>query len=371
MSRKKTLNEFIDKAKEVHGNKYDYSKVNYINSQEKVCIVCHEHGEFWQLPFKHLKGQGCPKCFRNNLSDILKFSIDEFIKKAKEKHGYKYDYSKVEYINNKTKVCIICPEHGEFWQTPHNHLKGYGCSKCSGNYLHTLNEFIEKSKEIHGDKYGYSKVDYINALTKVCIVCSEHGDFWQTPHNHLKGQGCPKCFYTKNSEEKKLTLEIFIEKAKEIHGDKYDYSKVNYKGFHDKVCILCKEHGEFWQTPAHHLSGQGCRKCNESKLERITRIFLKKHNIISIQEKTFEWLIKDKNLKLDFYLPEYNVAIECQGIQHFKPINYFGGLKGFEYIKKCDLIKKQKCYENGIKLFYVNYYDDIEQNLLEIINKLK
>jgi superfamily II DNA or RNA helicase len=187
MSRKLTTEEFIKRAKEVHGDKYDYSKVEYKSAKEKVCIICPLHGEFWQIPSNHLHGYGCPKCSGKNRT------TEDFIAEARKIHGDKYDYSKVEYVNTKTKVCIICPEHGEFWQNPCDHLIGKGCPKCSGVNKSNTEEFVKKAKEIHGDKYDYSKVFYINNKTKVCIICTEHGEFWQTPINHLNGQGCPIC----------------------------------------------------------------------------------------------------------------------------------------------------------------------------------
>ena len=121
-------------------------------------------------------------------------TTEQFIEKAKQIHGNKYDYSKVEYVNNHTKVCIICPEHGEFWQTPNSHLNGNGCSSCKGLKKLTTKEFIERAKQVHGNKYDYSKTIYVNKRTKVCIICPIHGEFYQTPHNHVyQKQGCPEC----------------------------------------------------------------------------------------------------------------------------------------------------------------------------------
>ena len=186
--KKLSLEEFIRRAKEVHGDKYDYSKVNYINSNTKVCIICLEHGEFWQNPHDHLNGNGCPKCI-----STFKLTTKEFIRRAKDVHGDKYDYSKTKYVNKRTKICIICPEHGEFWQLPSSHLTGSGCSKCKGMYKPTTEEWIKNAKKVHGNKYDYSKVKYINSRTKVCIICSKHGEFWQTPNDHLNGRGCYCC----------------------------------------------------------------------------------------------------------------------------------------------------------------------------------
>ena len=256
-----TTEEFIKKAKAIHGDKYNYSKVVYENSNTKVCIICPEHGEFWQSPNAHLSGKGCAKCASGAVR-----TTEDFIKKARIVHNDKYDYDKVEYINAKTKVCIICPEHGEFWQTPSGHLMGKGCKKCGNTNGHNLlrlskTEFINKSKEVHGNIYDYSKAEYVDNKTKVCIICPEHGEFWQVPFSHLKGAGCPKCAFENTSKNKTLTTDNFILKSKAIHGDKYNYSKVEYIDSHTKVCIICPEHGEFWQTPNNHLNGKACPNC--------------------------------------------------------------------------------------------------------------
>ena len=144
-------------------------------------------------------------------------SNDEFIREAQSIHHNKYDYSKVEYTNNKTKVCIVCPEHGEFSQTPSDHLNGKGCPQCAGNVRCDKDTFIEKAKSIHNDRYDYSKVEYVNAHTKVCIICPEHGEFWQIPNNHLNGNGCPLCKNRKIGDGLRDTVEDFTKKSNEIH----------------------------------------------------------------------------------------------------------------------------------------------------------
>ena len=353
---KGTTDEFIERARKIHINKYDYSKVEYINSKTKVCIICPEHGEFWQTPDKHLYGQGCPICG----NDKQKSNTEEFIRKANKIHSNKYDYSKVNYVNSHTKVCIICPEHGEFWQKPNGHLNGQGCPSC--NKI-TSDDFIQKATLIHNGKYDYSKVDYKTAKTKVCIICPEHGEFWQAPDKHLSGCGCQKCGGTK-----KLSIDEFISKANEIHNNKYDYSKVKYINNQTKVCIICPEHGEFWQTPGSHLSGKGCPHCLSSKIEDIIETKLNEINVNFEKQKTFDWLKSKRNMRLDFYLPEYNIAIECQGKQHFDNIEYFGGNDGLKYRKYNDMIKLKLCKEHNVNLLYFNYNEDIndfEQKLKE------
>ena len=284
---------------------------------------------------------------------------EDFIEKAKKIHGNRYDYSRVEYINNKTKVCIICPEHGEFWQRPNDHLNRKGCPSCryissSIKLKSNTEEFINKAKKIYGNKYNYSKVKYINSQTKVCIICPEHGEFWQRPNNLLNGHGCPICGIKKRSESQVLGKLKFIKKAKKIHGNKYDYSRVEYVNNRTKVCIICPIHGEFWQTPDSHLQRNGCYKCRHSKLEDIIYMFLIDNNIKFEAQKTFQWLRYKKPLRLDFYLPDYNIAIECQGEQHFKPIKHFGGEKRFNENCKRDNVKKSLCEQNKIKIIYIS-----------------
>jgi ribosomal protein L36 len=257
-----TTKEFIKKAKEKHGNKYDYSKVKYNGAHKKVIIICKEHDEFKQTPGSHLNGNGCPTCGIELRAKKISLTTDEFIEKAKEKHGNKYDYSKVKYNDAHKKVIIICKEHDEFKQTPGKHLSGNGCPTCSGNIKLTTEGFIEKAKKKHGNKYDYSKVDYINNRKKVIIICKEHGEFKQSPGKHLSGNGCPTCANILSAKKQSSTTEGFIEKAKKKHGNKYDYSKVKYNGAHKKVIIICKDHGEFKQTPGKHLSGNGCPTCS-------------------------------------------------------------------------------------------------------------
>lgn len=197
---------------------------------------------------------------------MAKLTTEEFIKKAREVHGDRYDYSKVDYVDSQTKVCIICPEHGEFWQKPSNHLHGIRCPQCGVEIrrkkrTHSFEDFLKKAKSIHGDKYDYSKVDYINKNTKVCIVCPAHGDFWQSPKKHLSGQGCEKC----SRESRAIFLshgkEKFIERANAVHNGFYNYDEVEYVNGHTYVTITCPLHGPFKQFPSSHLRGHGCPIC--------------------------------------------------------------------------------------------------------------
>ena len=279
---------------------------------------------------------------------MRKLTTEEFIEKARKVHGDKYDYSKVEYKEGHKKVCIICPKHGEFWQVASSHLQGIGCPSCGGTKKLTAEDFIEKARKVHGDKYDYSKVEYIDGATPICIICPIHGEFWQVPYYHLSGRGCSKC-----GGNLKLTAEDFIEKARKVHGDKYDYSKVEYKGSHKKVCIICPKHGEFWQTPDNHFRF-GCKKCFSSKIEDAVRQFLIENKIVFEEQKKFDWLIYKNKLKLDFYLPEYNIAIECQGEQHFNKYRFEKNDERLNNRKERDKIKYILC--KNLKNIEIIYY---------------
>ena len=414
---------FVEKAKKVHGNKYDYSKVEYINSTTKVIIICKVHGEFKQLPNSHICGRGCRKCF----NDKIRYTKDIFIKKAKSVHGDKYDYSKTEYVNSDIKVKILCLSHGEFEQDVYSHLSGSGCPICASlNKPLTNLEFVEKSKSVHGDKYDYSlveykdgklkvkiicpvhgefeqvasnhltgrgcqkcghknvnlvsvdnesfinesnkkhnykydytKTNYVNSVTKVRIICPEHGEFEQLPFNHLVGRGCGRC-----GKSKKIDLNYFIEKSNQIHNFKYDYSLSEYKLSRVKIKIICPIHDIiFEQTPNHHMKGVGCPICSESVGEKTIRILFEKNNINFVRNKKFENCRYKYPLSYDFYLPESNICIEFDGKQHFEAIEYYGGVKNFEEQLIRDNIKNEYCKDNNIELIRIRYDELIEDKL--------
>ena len=185
-----------------------------------------------------------------------KLTQAEFIAKSNSIHNNKYDYSQVEYVNISTPITIVCPVHGPFIQIPRDHYTGHGCPSCGNCKRTSLETFLERAKQVHGDKYDYSRVKYKNNKTPVEIICPEHGSFMQSPEKHTaRGQGCPKC-----KPNYKMTRDDFIEKARKVHGDLYDYSKVDYKGNKEKVCITCPEHGDFWMSPNNHLRGHQCPK---------------------------------------------------------------------------------------------------------------
>lgn len=426
---------FVEKANEKHKNKYDYSLVDYINSQTKVKILCPVHGEFKQLPSSHLMGFGCQKCGFDASRKKKCSTKNKFCERANLLYGDKYDYSLVEYINEKTKTNIICPEHGTYSTTPERHLGGVGCPICSGVRLNH-NELLKKFINIHGDKYDYSLVNYKDYITKVEIICLKHGIFKQSPAGHISGKGCPKCAIDFRANKKTYTTESyirmannkhnfiydyslvnyehsqkkikiickihgvfeqkpnlhlmgtkcplcqrkkcsdnllsnntdFIKKAEIVHGNKYDYSLVDYIHSQKKIVINCLKHGKFKQRPIAHLMGRGCPICSESKGERCIRNILEKNHIEYVAQKTFNECRGKKNkLPFDFYLPQSNVLIEYNGEQHYTTVKYFGGKETFERIKWCDEIKKAFAKNNNINLIEIKYdsFDNIENILID------
>ena len=346
-------------------NEWDYEKNGKLSpdnvrpySMKKVWWKCRICGNSWQSTIDHRsRGSGCPKCARE--SNALKITKDTewFLEKAHAIHGDRYDYSETRYISAKDKLCVICHElddggheHGRFWLTPHQHLThSGGCQKC-GHPKHTLEWWIKEARKVHGDRYDYSKVVYNNNKDSVTIICPDHGEFQQMPMYHLKGGICPKC------NGRNLTTEEIIEQFKSVHGDRYDYSKVDYVNKTTEVRIICRIHGEFSQKPAGHLRGNGCPTCNQSHLENDVERLLKSQKMIFNKQKSFPWL-KDKGaLRLDFFLPDYGVAIECQGVQHFLPSDFMGGEKQLLELQNRDSIKESLCLDHGINVLY---YSDL------------
>jgi len=359
-----TKNNFIIKARLIHGDRYDYSKIIYKNNKTKVIIICPEHGEFKQRPDQHLwQKHGCKKCGLKSISNKFKYTTKQFIERARSIHLNKYNYSKVKYVNSREKVIIICPEHGEFKQRPASHLMGVGCKYCSYNLsseinLSTLEHFVTKAKLVHGNKYNYSKVKYVNSREKVIIICPEHGEFKQTPTSHIIGNNCYKCGIIKAHANKAITTEQFIERAKKVHGDKYNYEKVEYKGRHNKIIVICYKHGEFKQDPSSHLRGNGCPVCDESHGEKIIRQHLKENNIKFISEKSFKDLrgINNGLLRFDFFLPDFNICVEFDGRQHFDRKYCERYYNNYNTLKLHDRRKSKYCRNNRIRLIRIPYY---------------
>ena len=277
MAKKKTREEFIELSNKKHNNKYDYSKIKYINNKTKVCIICPKHGEFWQTPHDHLRGKGCPECGKIKRAQERAMSTEEFIKKAKQIHGDKYDYSTVDMNNREKngKIKIICPKHGEFEQLPNSHLQGYGCPKCAHEFVAnckriTQEEFINKSKKVHGDKYDYSKVKYIDLETPVEIICPIHGSFYQKPEHHLMGHGCQKCGRQFSQKEEDLFNFIKSLTSFEVrHNDKKAIKPNEIDVYIPEIKIGFEFDGLYWHSEQYrekNFHNICCKETHESSV---------------------------------------------------------------------------------------------------------
>jgi very-short-patch-repair endonuclease len=378
-NRKFSKEEIIQKSREVHGEIYDYSIIEYINGVIEN-IKCKEHGLFSQLRDIHInRNGGCKKCADILRGENRKYTKEEIIQRAKEVHDDAYDYSKVIYTGIYDKIIIICKEHGEFEQTPSNHIRGAGCQKCyderRGTALcFTKEEILQKAKEVHGDTYDYSKALYNGIDNKMTIICNTHGEFLQTPYCHInKEHGCKMCSAILRGKNRTWTTEQFIEKANIVHKNIYNYTKTEYTKQNEKVIIICKTHGEFSQAPSNHIQGQGCPFCinkTETKLyEKIQHLY----STIITQFKQ-EWCKKIKHLPFDFVIPEHKIIIELDGPQHFQQIsNWSSPEEQFEN----DKYKETCANDNGYSVirllqedvFYDTY--DWVKELCETIEEIK
>ena len=322
METNKQQEIFIQKAKIKFPN-YDYSQVNYVNAKTPIKLFCENNHEIFLSPNYILNTfTGCPKCNKK----LRVNSKESFIKISKQIHQNpdgtpKYDYSKVIYKTQRDKVKIICLTCGyEFEQLPMSHIRGSGCRKCSGNLRKTRDEIISEFQLTHGLKYDYTHVEYKNLHEKVCIICPEHGEFWQAPIEHIKGAGCPFC------AGRKHTTETWINKANKVHGiGRYDYSKVEYKGAKENVLIHCNKCGnDFWQLAQNHIDhAMGCPVCADerrlSHSESNSEIEIKEYIKSIIPDEIIQkgkGLLKINNYKqdIDIWIPNRKIGIEFNGL---------------------------------------------------------
>ena len=304
---------------------------------------------------------------------------DSFIEKANSIFNGKYSYEKVNYVDYKTEVTITCPIHGDFKQRPSNHLKGHGCPHCAKNGVKPT---LEAFRARFSDKMiNLSEFEYKRATDAGKCLCERCGNVWYTtPMSLMKGSGCPRCAKERRVMKRTSNIDEFIRKFQEKHGINYDFSEAKYVNAITKMAVICPSHGKFFMTPNDLLSGHGCPICSSSRLESEVRKILSENGIAFEEQKRFEWLRLKKPLSLDFYLPKQNIAIEFQGIQHYKAIERFGGEEELVRIKNRDFIKKELCEKQGITLVYYSKSDILlkegltdniafnERTLMELIN---
>ena len=361
--RKQTLEEFVSKFREKFPEKYySFDKSIYVNSHKPMTVVCSCGYEFKSRPCDLLNGYGCPKC-----GGTKKMSNDEFIEKANYVHCNYFTYDRCNFVGSNKKVMVTCPIHGDFEVKANNHLSGANCKLCklegikhqtrrlpqvnSSTKKLTTDMFKVRIKEKWGDRYELAtNCEYVNSRTPVIIVCKEHGEFNITPNHLLSGRGCPFC----GKNKKKNTQEIIDEiKNAQPYSD-YDYSYVEYRGIHKNITLKCNKCGTvFSNSPSNLIKYQnGCPGCGGSHLEIDMEHFLKQNRVAYEREKRFEWLSFKGFQRIDFFLPEYNAAIECQGIQHFMDVNFGDSVSLVSEVKERDDNKRILCEQNGISVYY-------------------
>jgi hypothetical protein len=376
-SQRYSLQEFLKSLGNEQKKKYDYSEVKYLNSQTKIKVICPMHGAFEIKPNSHFNGQGCPKCGREIANIKIALPYSTFIERARKTHNNRYEYVQDSYNGLTKKMTIFCNDHGFFNQTPHSHISmKTGCPKCGRISSANSNKIswkyvLEKFKNVHGDFYTYDESSFKDVSTKMKIKCAKHGWFEQIPYQHYAKSGCPNCSKENNGILKRITFDEFIIKSSRKHNSKYSYENVNFTDIFTPIEIQCSKHGSFFQSPRNHYRGSGCSKCQASRGENLIRTILTNNTINFQEQKTFDDLFMKSKLKCDFYLVDYNIVVEYNGIQHYEPIELFGGVEGLMLTQKRDVFKYNYLQQNNIRLILIRYdLENVESYLLEEIKKI-
>lgn len=268
-NKMKTKETVITEFVELWGDRFDYSKVEYLGTNVKVTLVCKKHGDFRLFPYQHKAGTGCYQCGRettaakNSMASEKRHS--KFIEDCRAKHGDRYDYSLVRFEHSHGRIIVVCKEHGPFQMKAAQHKYGSNCPKCvyeerSKAYSMDESNWLSRSKERHGERYEYTG-QYLGLDSKITIRCRVHGEFSQTASHHMEGSGCPTCAKEVANKANTITQDKYLDTCRKVHGDLYDYTKTRYSRCYAKVTITCKTHGDFEQRANVHAGGSGCPKC--------------------------------------------------------------------------------------------------------------
>lgn len=418
----KATDIFIEKMRIKYGDRFTYDKTKYIHSRTEVIITCLKHGDFTRQPVNLLKNYTCPACGKENFKKATTLTTEQYIERARKKHGDLYIYDVSIYTGAFDPINIRCKIHGIFTQRASHHLDGRGCQKCGGNAVPTQEEVIARFRAYHGDSYKYYKVDYKNDYTRVIVTCELHGDFLVTPGAHYKGGYCYEC-------KVMILTDQFITEAHKIHRDQWDYSFVRYENCKKHIYIRCPKHGIFRQTPSAHISGQGCYNCGQgiksneefitqsrtcheivygytkvqyknnrekviitcidgghgdflqspashlrgagcpyclNKTEGILKKWLEDKYII-VPQATFDWCKNIFHLPFDFCIEKYKLLIELDGRQHFEQVLNWDSP---EEVAERDRYKEKCALENGYSIIRM-LQEDVYYNREDWKSKLE
>lgn len=307
---------------------------------------------------------------------MRKSTCGEFKVDAILVHNGFYNYGNVVYIKNSVKVWITCPLHGDFQQSPCNHIAGKGCNECKRTTLSNLKskgteQFIIEATEKFGGAFNYKLVKYKDRTSKISVICNQHGKQITTPVDHLRSTyGCNVCAHEMKVKAITKSTEQFVNDAVNKHGDRYYYNLSEYSSAIDKLTIICSTHGAFEQSPNSHLSGAGCPLCVSSRGENDIRVLLNRYNINFTEQHKFDGCVYKRKLPFDFYLPVHNVCIEFDGKQHYHVEHHRGGIEGFELTRTRDQIKNDFCSVNNITLYRIRYDDDVSKKVRDIMEAI-
>lgn len=354
------------------GDLYNYENApDDITFKQKFDVICKRCGNIINTSFNNLlKCKVCKICYPRKNTYIVN-SLETFINYCNVIHDSKYDYSKVEYVNNYTKVIIGCTKHKNYWEVlPNSHMKGVGCKICANEIISkkltkNFDVFLEEFREVHGDEFDYSRAEYKGTKEPILIICKNGHELWQAPQKHAEGAKCSYCL------GRHKTTEEFIQQGLSAHNGKYTYDKTVYVNNHQKVIVTCPDHGDFKVSPSNHIKpgqGRGCPKCSNSRGEVAIESYLLKSGINHKQQFTFPDCVHKQRLRFDFAIfndeNKLKCLIEYQGMQHYQPVNFTGKmseetmLKNFEENQLRDSIKKSYCVSKNIPLLEISYKDD-------------
>lgn len=353
MCRKVNTAQFIERAKAVHGDAYSYERVQYTKMKVKVEIfhkLCQRY--FMVIPYEHLKGTRCGKCYNNKTK-----TTEEFIQQVKDKHGENtYEFSETKYVNSDTKVKIYCYKcNGYFLTMPTDILSGKRCGNCYRLKRKLLEKFIEQANAKHNFQYEYQDTIYVNDWTKIIVKHKQcNKTFIVTPSHHLQGTRCSHCY-----KSHRKTTQTFIEEARAVHGhDLYNYDSVVYKNAKTDVTIFCNRCKQYFNQKAESHTTQGCGcPYHANKTENQLYEWLVEQKFDVTRQEKFPSLF-DKWSRFDFYIENLNIIIELDGEQHFKQVSNW---ESPEEVQKKDKNKMQFCYEYGITVIRI-YRLDIADN---------
>lgn len=366
--------QVVEMCRKVHGDKYDYSITEGVQNKLGIIrYICPIHGVMEQALHNHLQGKECTECANEKRRITKTPTKEEFLEKAARKHNLsEYDWSEFNILDrdDSGRVEFCCRKHGKYRDWPSNFLKGHGCHICHGKSKDD-DEVREELSKLHPElDFSQAKYSERDKLKRIKVICPKHGEQLISYGNLMNGQGCYWCGRERTGMKNTLSNEEIIRRGKELFGEEYTYEHLDtYNRTEDgKITITCRKHGDFTALPANFFKGVGCPICAESSLEMEMRMFLEDNGIKFEPYKKFEWLGKQH---LDFYLPEHNIGIECQGMQHFIPVNIFGGQESLDKVKKLDERKRMLCNSNGIRvLYYANEKYDFPYEVYTDKNKL-